>query len=185
MLSSAGGDSLGGGHVIDDVEQILEGSFFADQRAAREAVSMVLPMLQTGIQNRTVGDSGFLYIVIMDPALDPSMTDFEHAVLYEHAVGDRNDWDADYAKFARDKARVCWRTGRDGHYVRHVAPQLLRRSDTGIWGGVWIDGVVVGVSGAQPWYDEAIAASIAHFLKAVAKARALSVPEAVSLSGDL
>lgn len=157
------------------------GSFFADQRAAREAVQLVLPMIERGMADRSVGESGFLYIVVMDPALGPQDCDFEHAVLYEHAVGDRSAWDADYAQFARDKARACWRTGGNGHWLRHVAPHLLRPGDTGLWGGVCVEGIVVGVSGADPWYDEAFAACIAHALKAAAKRRALAQPEAPRL----
>lgn len=164
-------------------EEILTpGSFFADQRAAREAVNFVMPMIEHGMQDRHVGESGFLYIVIMDPALGPSQSDFEHAILYEHAVGDRAAWDADYAAFARDKARVCWLTGRDGHQVRQVSPHLLSAADSGIWGGVCIDGIVVGVAGANPWYDEAFAGSIACCLKALAKERALATPEAPQLA---
>ncbi|HWK70223.1 MAG TPA: hypothetical protein VNS29_05210 [Burkholderiaceae bacterium] len=170
--------------MIDDKEQLPAGSFFADQRAAREAVALVLPMIEQGLAQRTIGDSGFLYIVVMDPALDPGTSDFDHAVLYEHAVGDRSAWDADYARFARDKTRVAWRTGRDGHFVRQLAPHLLTASDTGLWGSACVDGIVVGVSGGQPWFDEAIAACIAHCLKAMAKQRAASVPEAPSLGHD-
>ena len=170
--------------MMEDKEPFASGSFFADQRAAREAVALVLPMVEQGLLQRTIGDSGFLYIVIMDPALGPEASDFDHAVLYEHAVGDRSAWDADYARFARDKARVAWRTGRDGHFVRQLAPHLLKDTDTGLWGSACVDGIAVGVSGAQPWFDEAIAASVAHCLKALAKQRAASIPEAPSLGHD-
>lgn len=161
--------------------QRASGSYFADQDAARQAVNLALPMLEQGVLNGTVGDSGFLYIVIMDPGLDPSVSEFDDAILYEHAIGDQDKWDADYARFARDKAKVCWRTGHDGHTVRHVLPHLLQAGDCGIWGGVAIEGIVVGVSGANPWYDEAFAATIAHCLKAVAKGRALARRDAPDL----
>lgn len=157
------------------------GSHFANQDAARQAVQLVLPMLEHGMRDPTIGDSGFLYIVIMDPGLDPSISDFEQAILYEHSLGDRAKWDADYASFARDKAKVCWRTGLDGHTVRHILPHLLRKGDCGVWGGVSIDGIVVGVSGANPWYDEAFAAAVAHCLKAVSKGRALAQQDAPHL----
>ncbi|NYT44805.1 hypothetical protein H0A64_08195 [Alcaligenaceae bacterium] len=166
-------------------EEILaEGSYFADQRAAREAVNFAMPMIEHGMGSGQVGESGFLYIVVMDPALSPQQCDFQHAILYEHAVGDRSAWDADYAAFARDKARVCWLTGRDGHHVRHVSPHLLGRADPGIWGGVCLDGIVVGVAGANPWYDEAFAGAIACCLKALAKERALATPETPVLAAD-
>ena len=157
--------------------QLAQGSYFANESAARQAVQLALPMLEQGVCDSAVGESGFLYIVIMDPVLDPRFSEFEQAILYEYSIGDRSQWDADYAAFARDKARVCWRTGLDGHTVRHILPHLLQKSDCGIWGGVSIDGIVVGVSGANPWYDEAFAATVAHCLKAVCKGRALALAD--------
>ena len=166
---------------MNSEQQRAAGSYFADRDAARQAVNLALPMLEQAMQDTSVGDSGFLYIVIMDPGLDPSISEFDDAILYEYSIGDRAKWDADYARFARDKAKVCWRTGRDGHTVRHVLPHLLQKGDCGIWGGVHIEGIVVGVSGANPWYDEAFAATVAHCLKAVSKASALERQDAPSL----
>jgi hypothetical protein len=161
--------------------QNAEGSYFADKDAARRAIALASPMLEGAIKDPLVCESGFLYVVIMDPGLIPGACAFEHAVLFEHAVGDKAKWDADYAAFARDKAQVCWRTQRDGHTVRQLMPHLLRASDSGLWGGVCIEGIVVAVSGASSWYDEAFASAIAHCLKAVAKSRALTQPESPNL----
>jgi hypothetical protein len=80
-----------------------------------------------------VGESGSLYIVIMDPALTPAHCSFEEAILYEHAIGDKARWDTDYAAFARAKARVAWRTGLDVHTVRELRPYLLTAGDTVLW----------------------------------------------------
>jgi len=162
------------------------GAFFADRDAAAQAVRMVLPMIELAMARAEVGESGFLYIVVMDPTASPWRVSFDQAVLYEHAVGDRERWDADYAAFARGKAEISWRTGLDGHSVRHIRPHLLRDGDAGVWGSVCVEGIVVGVSGANPWYDEAFAGAIAHCFKAVAKARALACPEAPRLAaGDV
>jgi hypothetical protein len=139
-------------------------------------------MLEAAIKDPRVCESGFLFVVIMDPGLTPDVCAFGQAILHEHAVGDRTQWDADYAAFARDKARVCWRTQRNGHTVRQLMPHLLHPSDSGLWGGVCIEGIVVGVSGASAWYDEAFAAAIAHGLKAVAKSRALTQAESPTLT---
>ena len=76
-------------------------SFFIDQAAAAQAVQLVLPMIEAAMQSREAGASGFLYIVIMRPGSAPTTDIFEDAILLEHAVGDRNRWDADYAAFAR------------------------------------------------------------------------------------
>jgi hypothetical protein len=110
----------------------------------------------------------------MDPVRAPDNASFEEAILYEHAVGDREKWDADYAGFARAKAKVAWRTGLDSHLVQELRPQLLRAGDTVLWGSAVVDGIVVGVSGANPWYDEAFAGTVAMCLRAIAKADAIT-----------
>lgn len=163
-------------------DHIHSGSALADVPAAEAALEFVMPMIRAGIDSRRVGESGFLYIVIMDPALRPEDCSFEDAILHEHAVGDRSAWDADYALYAREKARVCWRHQRNGHQLRACSAHLLSKSETGVWGGVWLDGITVGVSGADPWFDEAIGLSVAAALRAIAKQRALLRPESLWIS---
>jgi hypothetical protein len=145
-------------------------SHLITRATAEAAVRMTLPMITEAMKRREVGESGFLYIVVMDPLKTPSVASFEEAVLYEHAVGDRGKWDADYAGFALAKARIAWRTGMDSHAVQALHPHLLMQNDTVLWGSVVLDGIVVGVSGANPWYDEAFAGAIAMCLRAMAKA---------------
>ncbi|HVK95712.1 MAG TPA: hypothetical protein VM571_13410 [Noviherbaspirillum sp.] len=145
-------------------------SYFINRETAEQAVKLSLPSIQEAMQRKEVGESGFLYIVIMDPLLRPTGASFEQAILYEHAVGDRSKWDADYAGFARAKAQLAWRTGMDAHAVQECRPQLLTTGDTVLWGSVVVDDIVIGVSGANPWYDEAFAGTVAMFLRALAKA---------------
>lgn len=146
------------------------GSYFINRQTAEKAVQMSLPLIHEAMKLKEVGESGFLYIVVMDPLLTPATSSFEEAILYEHAVGDRERWDADYASFARAKARVAWRTGLDGHTVQELKPHLLTARDTVLWGSIVLDGITVGVSGANPWYDEAFAGTVAMCLRALAKA---------------
>lgn len=146
------------------------GSYFIDRECAERAVQMSLPMITEAMKDDEICSSGSLYIVVMDPALTPYNATFRDAILYEHAVGDRSKWDADYGEFARAKARVAWRTGMDGHKVQELRPHLLTAKDTVLWGSTIVDGIVVGVSGAQPWYDEAFAGTVAMCLRALAKA---------------
>jgi hypothetical protein len=148
------------------------GSCYADAEAARDALRMAMPMIEAAMPNRRICGSGFLYIVIMDPALGPSEARFEDAILLEHSFGDRSAWDADYAAFARAKARLSWQHGMDGHRVQATRGHALREGDSLLWGGICLDGIVVGVSGAFPWYDEAFGAAIAANLRAIAKDRA-------------
>ncbi|MBA3596640.1 MAG: hypothetical protein H0W40_04585 [Methylibium sp.] len=165
-----------------DHEAPVVGSRYADADAAREALRLALPMIEPLMSDETICGSGFLYIVIMDPALAPADARFEAAVLLEHAVGDRTRWDADYAAFALAKARVSWRSGQDSHRVQTAQPQSLRAGDSLLWGSVCLDGIVVAVSGAHPWYDEAFAMCIAANLRAIAKGRHAQAREADRLS---
>ncbi|WP_261544682.1 hypothetical protein [Burkholderia multivorans] len=157
------------------------GSVFADRQAAIAAVELLLPTLSAALQSDFVGDSGCLHIVIMDPALGPQDASFEDAILYEFSLPDPKDWDADYRAYARAKARLSWETGRDGHVVQALEPYRLRAGDTNLWGAVAQHGIVVGVSGAQPWFDEAFAGCIAHCLRALAKHRAQATPDALAI----
>jgi hypothetical protein len=165
-----------------DAPVAVRGSHFVDADAAREALRVALPMIEAQMQTSHVCGSGFLYIVIMDPALGPGDAEFDRAVLHEHAVGDRTRWDADYAAFARAKAAVSWREGRSGHELQMLAPHRLRRGDTLLWGAVVLDGIVVGVSGAHAPWDEAFATTVAACLKAVGKQRRQAALYAGTLS---
>lgn len=147
-------------------------SYFIDQATAQAAVQYSLPTITAAMQDKKVGESGFLYIVVMDPARPPHVAKFEDAILYEHAIGDRDQWDADYGNFARKKAEVAWRHGMDSHAVQELHPYVLSAGDTVLWGSTALEGIVVGVSGAHPWFDEAIAGTVAMWLRALAKARA-------------
>ncbi|WP_338926200.1 hypothetical protein IHE33_01040 [Mycetohabitans endofungorum] len=148
------------------------GSLYADRSAASAAIEMLLPTLSAALHNTVVGDSGCLHIVVMDPALGPGDACFEDAILYEHSMPDPAQWDADYRAYARAKARLSWEHGIDSRLIQCSQPHRLRRGDTNLWGSVAQHGIVVGVSGAQPWFDEALAGCVAHCLRAIARHRA-------------
>ena len=148
------------------------GSWFANRDAARRALGRALPGIEAQVADIHVCGSGFLYIVIMDPAMPAGTSGFDDAVLLEHAIGDPACWDADYAAFARAKANLSWTFGLDGHFMQTHRAHLLREGDTMLWGSVCLDGFVVGVSGAHPWYDEAFATGVAAYFRAEVKAMA-------------
>ena len=125
-----------------------------DASLARRAVAMALPLIECAMRDPRFGDSGFLHVVVMDPDANGEETPFEQAILYEHSVGDRAKWDADYAAFARGKARESWTTRADN-------PK----------GAVCVDGIVVGASGAFEPYDQAYAGTVAMCLRALARHR--------------
>jgi uncharacterized protein GlcG (DUF336 family) len=157
--------------------QPLQGSHYLDRAAAQRAVDMALPLIERLVAEP--GQSGFLCIVIMDPARHPATSRFEDAVLYEHDIGARAQWDADYAAFANAKARLSWLHGLDTHSLQALRPHVLRGGDTALWGSAVLDGIVVGVSGAYSWYDEAIATAVAACLRALAKSAAQQRPSSV------
>lgn len=148
------------------------GSWLAHREAAERALQRALPGIEAQVGDPQVSGSGFLYVVVLDPGLNPGEASFEDAVLVEHAIGNPAQWDADYAAFARAKARLSWMHRCDGHYLQTQRAHWLRQGDTRLWGGVCLDGIVVGVSGAHPWFDEAFATTVAAYLRAEVKAGA-------------
>lgn len=147
------------------------GSHFANAAAARQAIDMALPMIEPAMRDPSVCGSGFLVIVVLDPGIAPGHASFDDAVLIEHCIGERSRWDADYAGFARAKARLAWTHGVDSCTAQSTRAHALREGDSLLWGSVCLDGIVVGVSGAEAWWDEAFATAVAANLRAIAKAR--------------
>lgn len=144
-----------------------------DRQTAEQAVRLARPLLEAALADPTMGQSGVLAIVVMDPTRPAGQWEFEEAILYEQALGrERGRWDADYFRFARAKARVSWRTQRDTAAVCALAPHLLGPEDTALWGSVAVDGIVVAISGLEPAFDEAFSGVIAMCLRGLVKARA-------------
>ena len=98
-----------------------------ERDAAQEAVQLARPMLDAALSNTSVGESGFLHVVVMNPLAQPGSCDFADAILYEESIGDPAGWDADYGAYARGKARVSWRTGLATHEVMALKPHLCRQ----------------------------------------------------------
>lgn len=146
------------------------GSHYVTRETAQRAVALASPMIEAARGDPGIVGSGFLHVVVMDPGLPPGVAGFDEAVLYERSFGDPTLWDADYAAFARAKARLSWATGMDGHRLQTLSPHLLKGGDTLLAGGVCLDGIVVAASGAFACYDEAFAGSIALCLRALARA---------------
>ncbi|MCA3182942.1 MULTISPECIES: hypothetical protein [unclassified Cupriavidus] len=143
----------------------------ADADAARRAVELALPMLERSLEDKGVGESHCLHIVIMDPGKPYGACAFEQAILYEHSLPSRDRWDADYAHYAREKARITWRTLIDSGQLMDRAPHLLCTGDTVLSGAIVLDGIVVAASGANGWYDEAFSRCVASLLRAVVRER--------------
>jgi hypothetical protein len=126
-----------------------------DASLAARSVAMAAPLIEQAMRDPACGDSGFLHVVVMDPARGPQDCAFEQAILFERSFGgDASTWDADYASYARGKAETSWRERRDN-------PK----------GAVCIDDFVVGASGAFEPFDQAYAGAVALCLRALATHR--------------
>ena len=145
---------------------------YIDQEAGRQALDFAAPLLERAATDPAIGQSGVMYVVIMNPACTCEARGFEDAILTERGFGKpRAEWDADYAQYARKKAHASWRLGvasgdeRAAAYWReagHAAP---------LAGGMVVEDITVAVSGADPAYDEALAGAIALSLRAILKLR--------------
>lgn len=146
------------------------GSFLLTRELAQRAIERVAAVLDDATRDPHVNQGGFCHVVVMDPARRPGEAAFEDAILLEHSCGGPRDaWDADYAGFARAKARLSWEHGCDSGVLQQQRPWLLREGDTTLWGSVWLDGLVVSVSGGEAEFDEAFAGMVAMLLRAETK----------------
>ena len=108
----------------------------------------------------------------MNPARRHGTCSFEDAILVEQSFGKaRSAWDADYADFARKKAKASWLTGEESGSDRAAEFWRKESGTAPLGGGVALEGIVVGVSGADPVYDEALAGAIAMSLRAALRMR--------------
>jgi hypothetical protein len=147
-------------------------SCYADVGAARAALALARPMISAALRDPQICGAGSCCAVVLDPGLPAaSGAAFEDAVLAEDDFGTRAGWDADYAAFARAKARAAWQHGEGGLPLLALHAHRLREGDSLLRGAVDLDGIVVAFSGCFPSYDEAFATAIAANLRAIAAAR--------------
>jgi hypothetical protein len=123
-----------------------------DPEIAARAIELARPLIEQAMLDKQYGDSGFLHVVIVDPARSAQDAAIDDAILHEASFGgDRSTWDADYRAFALAKAETSWITQADN-------PK----------GAVCVDGIVVGASGAFERFDQAYAGAVAMCLRALA-----------------
>lgn len=150
------------------MNQNMTHSRLVDFQVAETAVKLAQPSIEAALKNTRISGLGVLHIVVMDPSLTPGDCPFDSAVLYEQSVGDRSSWDVDHAAFARSKAQLSWQHRMDSRCLQLMQPHLLRSVDALLWGGVWLDGIVVAASGAMPIWDEAFSLTVAGHLRSLA-----------------
>jgi hypothetical protein len=134
-------------------------------RIVEETLDVMAPMIERVIANSAISAEHALHVLVMDPTADAGVA-FEDAILIERSYGDPALWKADYAWYAREKTRVSWRERRSLRTLLSRCPERLQEGDIRVEGAIRAGSWVIGVSGAQPWYDHAIASTAAHLLDA-------------------
>lgn len=155
-----------GGHQPPPIVDNGQGGVLT-KALAQEALDRIKPMLEAAIADPKVCATGALAVVVIAPMDAHQGSCFDDAILLEAGLGGRGAGDADHAALARDRARLAWESGEDSRAAQ-ARPHLLRPGDTLEGGGVNLEGLVVGVSGAHPWYEEAFGLSLAAMLRGLA-----------------
>ncbi|HEV8601328.1 MAG TPA: hypothetical protein VGQ87_01880 [Patescibacteria group bacterium] len=88
---------------------------------------------------------------------------------FEHQFGDlpREQWSNDYQLLAKDKAMLSNRTGLSTREIVTSKPALLHEGAVLYGGGVHMDGISVGASGVEWYYDEMFATMLASVIRAL------------------
>lgn len=135
-------------------------SYLLDKSTALRAIALVEPLIRRMMKSKSVKRKD-LHIVILDPT--------DGLLLTEYSFGDSSRWEHPYHLIARSKALVAMRTKADSITVQTQMPWKYLRGESGetpYGGGVYRDGIVVGVSGVRWYFDQMFAEMIAAALKA-------------------
>jgi hypothetical protein len=138
----------------DDPTTVAERARIA--HVIERALSAMEPMVERIVDDASVSAEHALHVVVMDPTRD-ARTPFDASILVERSYGDPSAWKADYAWYARAKARVSWRERRSLRTLLTRCADRLQPDDIRVEGAVRQGRFVVAASGAQPWYDHAVA----------------------------
>ena len=138
-----------------------------DKNTVRQAIPIITAAYQAMLSDGMLKRADF-HMVFLDPVRRYGACEFEEAILYEHSFTDRRGWENPYDRIARAKTRATWRTGLPTRVIRECAPYLLDVGDTRFGGSVNLDGLIVGGSGVQPWYDETLSGIGAYVLRGLA-----------------
>lgn len=138
-----------------------------DRGIAEQAVR-IADMTFTGMIQENFFNRNALHVVVLDPTKRYGLNTFTQAILYEESFGEpREQWERPFDEFAHEKARVAWRTTMDTHLVQQRFPHLYGEGDIKFGGGVSRDGIVVGVSGVQWYFDQMFAELVVSACKAL------------------
>jgi len=133
---------------------------FLTAKQAEEAFdAFVKPGIYHAMSNKHVNRS-HMHVVVLKPGV-PFEEDAALPILFEKSFGDVKDWEKwdgkSYKEFAYGKAALSWRTGLSSREVVLTKPHLLLPGDCRLWGSSVYGGIITGVSGVQPFFDEMFA----------------------------
>jgi len=130
------------------------------------AFDALAPMLATLLADHEVSGESAMHVVVMNPSVDPRTTPFDDAILCERSFGEPARWEADYRGYARAKTRLAWREQMSLRTLFADHAERLRPDDIRVEGAIREGRWVVGASGAQAWYDHAIATCVVALIEA-------------------
>lgn len=132
------------------------------------SLDALAPLVAHLVSDPSISAEAAMHVVVMDPSADPRADAFENAILVERSFGDPLRWNADYGWYARAKARVSFREQASLRTLLSEHPERLREDDIRVEGAVCDGGWTVAASGAQAWYDHAIATAAVALCDAAA-----------------
>lgn len=130
-----------------------------DRNVAILAVDLVRPAIEAamkaGLLKRQI-----LVIDVADPTTGEKMYSF--VVCLKNNEGQQR-----FEVLARKKCELAHQTGMDTAKVVGKCPHLLAENDVKYPGGVNRDGIIVGCSGVEAYYDQMFAGMVAEAIKAI------------------
>jgi len=131
-------------------------AFLTAKQAGEAFDAFVRPSIQHAINKENVNKS-HMHVVVLQPGV-PYVEGADLPILFEVSFGEMEDWEVkSYKECAYGKARLSWRTGLSSREVVLTKPHLLLPGDCRLWGSSVYGGVVTGISGVQPFFDEMFA----------------------------
>jgi hypothetical protein len=130
------------------------------------AIAMLRPVIEAAIADAEVSADRALVIVMLDRERSEAGDS-----LAEYLFGNAGRTRVDYGAYARDKARIAARERSDTSAVRDREEARGAR-DLPLVGGIHRRGITLGVSGAQPWFDEAFGVMVVELVHALEQQRA-------------
>jgi len=155
---------------------LKEKSFILDRKIAEKAVQIVLPSILEAMKSGIVKRKALSICI-----LNPQESDI---ILYQYDIGNKKKWKYPFDKIALSKACTAMAKKKDTSYIIERKPWVLGPGHSIYSGGVYFQGIVIGVSGVEEYFDEMFAKWIVHTIKALCLERFKKVKELIEEKGE-